>query len=72
MTPLRELPLLASSLGVGRLFVKDESMRLGLPAFKMLGASWAIYRIAAEQLGAEPRDWQTIDELKAAVARSGR
>jgi len=44
-TPLRELPRLAARLGVGHLFVKDESMRLDLPAFKMpatscLGAFW--------------------------------
>ena len=41
-TPLTELPALAVELGVGRLFVKDESARLGLPAFKILGASWAV------------------------------
>ncbi|WP_433413146.1 pyridoxal-phosphate dependent enzyme [Microtetraspora malaysiensis] len=43
-TPLIELPALAEELGVGRVFVKDESSRLGLPAFKALGASWAIHR----------------------------
>ena len=29
---------------VGGVFVKDESDRLGLPAFKVLGASWAVER----------------------------
>ncbi|SNT55972.1 diaminopropionate ammonia-lyase [Actinomadura meyerae] len=43
-TPLVELPSLAAELGVRRLFVKDESSRLGLPAFKILGASWGICR----------------------------
>ncbi|GAA4619240.1 diaminopropionate ammonia-lyase [Actinoallomurus liliacearum] len=43
-TPLTELPPLAAELGVGRVFVKDESCRLGLPAFKALGASWAVHR----------------------------
>lgn len=43
-TPLVELPELARELGVGRVFVKDESARLGLGAFKVLGASWAVYR----------------------------
>ncbi|MFJ4525523.1 pyridoxal-phosphate dependent enzyme [Streptomyces sp. NPDC088810] len=42
-TPLTELPPLAVELGVGRVFVKDESARLGLPAFKVLGASWAVH-----------------------------
>lgn len=40
-TPLVDLPELAAALGVGRLLVKDESQRIGLPAFKILGASWA-------------------------------
>ncbi|MFG2881761.1 diaminopropionate ammonia-lyase [Streptomyces sp. NPDC048297] len=48
-TPLTELHLLASELGVGRVFVKDESCRLGLPAFKALGASWAVHRALAER-----------------------
>ncbi|WP_199565190.1 pyridoxal-phosphate dependent enzyme [Spongiactinospora rosea] len=43
-TPLVELPSLAGELGVGRVFVKDESFRLGLPAFKILGVSWALHR----------------------------
>ncbi|WP_250557576.1 pyridoxal-phosphate dependent enzyme [Pseudonocardia lacus] len=46
-TPLTELPALAAELGVGRVLVKDESARLGLPAFKILGASWAVDRILA-------------------------
>ncbi|TGB09163.1 diaminopropionate ammonia-lyase [Streptomyces sp. MZ04] len=48
-TPLTELPSLAAELNVGRVFVKDESSRLGLPAFKALGASWAVHRIVAER-----------------------
>ncbi|MFI7444679.1 diaminopropionate ammonia-lyase [Nonomuraea indica] len=48
-TPLIELPALAVELGVGRVFVKDESSRLGLPAFKALGASWAVHRVLAER-----------------------
>ncbi|GAA4592479.1 diaminopropionate ammonia-lyase [Planotetraspora phitsanulokensis] len=48
-TPLTELPSLAGELGVGRVFVKDESLRLGLPAFKALGASWAIHRVSSDR-----------------------
>ncbi|MGB1079645.1 MAG: diaminopropionate ammonia-lyase [Candidatus Nanopelagicales bacterium] len=44
-TPLMDLPALARDLNVGRVVAKDESSRLGLPAFKALGASWAIERI---------------------------
>ncbi|WP_308125862.1 diaminopropionate ammonia-lyase [Nonomuraea ceibae] len=53
-TPLTEVPGLAWPLGVGRLLVKDESNRLGLPAFKALGASWAIHRILAVRPGNDP------------------
>jgi diaminopropionate ammonia-lyase len=41
-TPLHECSDLAAELGLGRVALKDESARLGLPAFKVLGASWAI------------------------------
>jgi diaminopropionate ammonia-lyase len=44
-TPLVPVPELAAELGVGRLLVKDESSRLGLPAFKVLGASWACRQV---------------------------
>jgi diaminopropionate ammonia-lyase len=47
-TALTELPALADELGVGRVFVKDESTRMGLGAFKVLGASWAIARLLSE------------------------
>jgi diaminopropionate ammonia-lyase len=41
-TPLHELEAVAAELGLARVALKDESDRLGLPAFKVLGASWAI------------------------------
>ncbi|MFD0684050.1 pyridoxal-phosphate dependent enzyme [Actinomadura fibrosa] len=50
-TPLVELPELAADLGAERLFVKDESFRLGLPAFKILGASWGVYRALCDRYG---------------------
>lgn len=40
-TALWDCPALADELGVAKLWVKDESNRLGLPSFKILGASWA-------------------------------
>ncbi|MEV0237894.1 diaminopropionate ammonia-lyase [Nonomuraea sp. NPDC050786] len=54
-TPLTELPALAAELAVGRVFVKDEASRLGLPAFKVLGASWAVHRALAERTAHHPR-----------------
>jgi diaminopropionate ammonia-lyase len=57
---VRELPTLAAELGLAAAGLKDESDRLGLPAFKILGASWAVERALREQ----PR----IDTLVAASA----
>lgn len=48
-TPLESLPSLAVELGVGHVFLKNESDRLGLPAFKILGASWAVCRAVSER-----------------------
>src|SRR5580658_5948649 len=50
-TPLAEAPGLAAELGVGRLFLKDESARFDLRAFKYLGASWAGFRAVAARTG---------------------
>lgn len=69
-TPLVAAPGLARELGLARLWVKVESSRLGLPAFKMLGASWATYRLLVARLGREP-SWTTIDELRAAIEPLG-
>jgi diaminopropionate ammonia-lyase len=38
-------------LGLGAVALKDESDRLGLPAFKVLGASWAVERALRERPG---------------------
>ena len=51
-TPLVSVPGLAAELGIGRLLVKDESSRLGLPAFKVLGASWACRQVLQRHPGA--------------------
>ncbi|KAH7350916.1 diaminopropionate ammonia-lyase family protein [Rhexocercosporidium sp. MPI-PUGE-AT-0058] len=50
-TPLVHLPDIAKDLGIGHLFVKDESSRFGLSAFKILGASWATKRSLEKRLG---------------------
>lgn len=41
-TPVHQLDAIAAELGLAAVQVKDESSRLGLPAFKILGASWAV------------------------------
>lgn len=50
-TPLHSLPFLAQRFSVGHILLKDESYRLDLKAFKILGASWGTYRGLAERLG---------------------
>jgi diaminopropionate ammonia-lyase len=66
-TPLVAAPALATALGVAEVAVKDESRRLGLPAFKMLGASWATFRALEARAGGSLDGWRTIDELCSAV-----
>ncbi|WP_445149164.1 pyridoxal-phosphate dependent enzyme [Baekduia sp. Peel2402] len=56
-TPVRELE-------PGRVWMKDESARLGLPAFKVLGASWAVERALREVAAAG----ETVHTLVAASA----
>jgi diaminopropionate ammonia-lyase len=63
ITPLVDAPGLAGALGVGRVWVKDESWRLGLPAFKILGASWAVYR-ALERRSGGIGEWDDVEELR--------
>jgi len=53
-TPLVGVPSLARDLGVASLLVKDLSECFGLPAFKIMGASWAVNHAMAERLGAPP------------------
>ncbi len=66
-TPLRVVPALADRLGIGALYVKDESIRLGLPAFKMLGASWASYRSIIRRTGIDSDGWDTIEAFAAMI-----
>lgn len=68
-TPLTELPAVATELGVGRVFLKDESERLGLPAFKILGASWAVAKAIAERFGIPP-DGVSLEVLRNAIGDS--
>lgn len=68
VTPLTRLSGLAGYLGLKRLYVKDESYRFGLNAFKVLGGSYAIARYMAQQLHKDvseiPYDVLTSQKLK--------
>ncbi|RDW91823.1 hypothetical protein BP5796_01217 [Coleophoma crateriformis] len=50
-TKLVSLDEVAREIGVKAVYLKDETSRCELPAFKILGASWAAFRAIAEQNG---------------------
>ena len=64
MSPLINASTIAAALQVEKVWVKDESSRFGLPAFKILGASYAIYKVLIKRLGKEISPWNTFDDLK--------
>ncbi|MBN1165417.1 MAG: pyridoxal-phosphate dependent enzyme, partial [Candidatus Krumholzibacteriota bacterium] len=51
-------------------WVKDESFRLGLPSFKILGASWAVYRALEKKLGHTMGNWNSLEELRGRAGRA--
>ncbi|ERT59836.1 diaminopropionate ammonia-lyase [Peptoniphilus koenoeneniae] len=67
-TPLVELKNLAEKYKVKDIYVKDESYRFGLNAFKVLGGSYAIGRYIAKKLGKDISeitfDYLISDEVK--------
>ncbi|WP_261304425.1 diaminopropionate ammonia-lyase [Paenibacillus andongensis] len=50
VTPLHSLNGLSRKLGVSKIWIKDESYRFGLNAFKVLGGSYAVGQYLAEKL----------------------
>ena len=56
VTPLVSLAHFAEAVGVRQIYVKDESYRFGLNAFKVLGGSYAIGNYIAGQLGVDIRE----------------
>ena len=55
-TPLIELNGLANQLSVKNIWLKDESHRFGLNAFKVLGASYAVAKLFAEMFGVNEKE----------------
>ena len=68
VTPLARLDGMAARLGLGGLFVKDESWRFGLNAFKVLGGSFAMARYIAGETGKSiaemTYDYMTGEQLR--------
>lgn len=63
MTPLVALPNLARYLGVRGIYVKNEALRLQLRSFKVMGGSYAVYRLIKKLLGKENEEL-TFEYLK--------
>ena len=55
-TPLVDLKTLASYYGVKKVWMKDESKRFGLNAFKVLGGSYAIGKYLSQKLNRDMKD----------------
>lgn len=70
VTRLLDCPTVAATLGAACLMVKDESLRLGLPSFKILGASWAT--VSAIRGAWLPAVEPVVPVLRAALSGSGR
>lgn len=62
VTPLAKLDNMAQRLGLGGIYVKDESYRFGLNAFKVLGGSFAMAKYIAGELGKDVSE-MTYDYL---------
>ncbi|HHT51062.1 MAG TPA: diaminopropionate ammonia-lyase [Eubacteriaceae bacterium] len=67
-TPLVSLDNLAEELGLGKIFIKDESHRFGLNAFKALGGVYAIAKLICEKLGVDIKEVD-FDYLKSSQVR---
>jgi diaminopropionate ammonia-lyase len=65
-TPLLAQPQLAAEFGVGEVALKLETDRLGLPSFKILGASWGTVEALRDVL---PAGWSPRDGLAALAGR---
>ena len=61
MSPLKGLSNLAARLALGGIWVKDESARLDLRSFKVLGGSYAIYKLLQKRLGMEDQELSFAD-----------
>lgn len=55
-TPLARLDQMADYLGLDSIYVKDESYRFGLNAFKVLGGSFSMARYIAKETGKKVED----------------
>ena len=67
-TPLQCLDRLAGQLGISKIWIKDESQRFGLNAFKVLGASYAVARFLMRKFRMDDRP--TFETFLSSVVKS--
>lgn len=68
VTPLVKLKALSEYIGINTMYVKDESYRFGLNAFKGLGGSYSVGRYIADQLGVDISEL-SYEKLKSAAVK---
>ncbi len=70
-TELISLKALAQYWGVSDIFVKDESTRFGLKAFKVLGGSYAVAQLVCREVGIHLKDtdynYLVSDEVRSRI-----
>lgn len=62
-SPLRLSSTAAEKLGCRSVLLKDESDRFGLPSFKILGASYAVYMELKRRRLFVEEDWNSLEDL---------
>jgi diaminopropionate ammonia-lyase len=62
-TPLHTLTAERDQLGLGHVWLKDESARFGLGAFKSIGGAYAVYRYLEGQITAQEPSARVTPEI---------
>lgn len=63
-TPLVSIANIARRFHLCSVYLKDESSRLGLPAFKILGGSWAVWKLLSQKYDIKMSAWKNVEELR--------
>ncbi len=71
-TPLVPLRRVAAALRVGKVVIKDEAVRIGLPAYKVLGGSWALHQAIVRATAQAADRVVPFDELQSRARQLGR
>ncbi len=66
-SPMKKISQSSDFLGNSNVLLKCETERLTLPAFKILGASWAVYQVIRKHLIDGNFTWDNISDLKELV-----